>query len=225
MGDKIIKDFQKAMQEGYSTKKAIRFLSGCNAQLIGRTGMNLNFSVKEKEDLYDFYGFFMKNYGDKTYHARMQSWGQEPFIFRLTEALYEQDEENKWMTLLDSASEEVLKEANDLLEKLFSDKTKRQLSYMDGNDSFTLEVPRSLDKDDRKLFLSICVQMIEKNGVIVLRIFGERNEPNRILSVRSDGKGHWIPVSKDVMKESHCTAPDDSKLQPEENLIYTEISR
>lgn len=106
--------------------------------------MDYVFSAEEREELYDFYNFFMEKYDEKTYSARIENWGQEPFIFRLTEVLYDQDRE-----------QELLK---------------------------------------RKL-------------------------------VKSDEKGHWIPISKKVMEECHCTAPDGSTLEPEENLIYTEISK
>ena len=87
----LVQEFKKTMQNGYSVKKIIQFLSGCNARLIALTGTNHVFSTEEKEQLYDFYDYFMEKYGEKTYSARMENWGQEPFIFRLTEDLYDQD--------------------------------------------------------------------------------------------------------------------------------------
>ena len=60
---------------------------------------------------------------------------------------------------------------------------------------------------------------------LVVRIWGRKGEPNQLFGVKSDEKGHWIPISKKVMEDCHCTAPDGSTLKPEENLIYTEISK
>lgn len=86
------------------------------------------FSAEEREELYDFYNFFMEKYGEKTYRARMQNCGQEPYIFRLTEYLYDTDRENTLMQCLQTASENVIQEAQVLKEKLLSIKRKKHLS-------------------------------------------------------------------------------------------------
>ena len=222
----LIQEFQDMLKNGYSTQKVIQFLSCENASLIAKTGMNYVFSAEEREELYDFYSFFMEKYGKKTYSARIENWGQEPFIFRLTENLYDQDREQELLNVLNTASENIKLEAFSLAEKLLSIKKDKILNCFNANGYSTYKLPDSkISVEDRKYLQAVCAEMLSCDGVIVVRVFGKKGEANQLFSVRSDGKGHWIPVPKKVTKESHCTAPDGSQLEPEIGLVYTEISK
>lgn len=221
----MIQEFQDILKNGYSTQKVIQFLSCEKAELIAKTGMDYVFSTEEREELYDFYNFFMENYGEKTYRARMQNWGQEPYIFRLTEHLYKEDRANNLRHYFQTAPENIFREAVALKEKLLSIKREKILSCVNQEGEFKYELPDKQIDMYEDFVVSICLEMILKNGVMVVRVLGRKGEANQLFSVKSDEKGHWIPISKKVMEECHCTAPDGSTLEPEENLIYTEISK
>ena len=187
--------------------------------------MKYVFSAEERKEFYDFYDFFMENYGEKTYHARMQNWGQEPYIFCLTEQLYNEDRANALMHYFQTAPENIFREAVTLKEKLFSIKREKILSCANQKGEFEYELPDKQIDMYEDFVVSICLEMILKNGVIVVRVLGKKGESNQLFSVKSDRKGHWPPISKQIMEECHCIAPDGSTLKPEENLIYTEISK
>ncbi|WP_368191401.1 hypothetical protein [Blautia sp. 1033sp1_1033st1_G9_1033SCRN_220408] len=140
--------------------------------------------------------------------------------------MYDQDRELELLNVLNTASENIKLEAFSLAEKLLSIKKDKILNCFNANGYSTYKLPDSkISVEGRKYLQAVCAEMLSCDGVIVVRVFGKKGEANQLFSVRSDGKGHWIPVPKKVTKESHCTAPDGSQLEPEKGLVYTEISK
>ena len=227
LGDGTIQEqFQRYIQRNRSIDDIIVFLSLKNAELIALVGMG-KITAKLKIELYEFYQYFMENFDDMTYSARMRNWGQEPYIFRLTEQLLDDDVTEMEQQYLDSLPENVKKEAKTLCDTLFAIREDREITYFTDKDRGMVEIPKTVYREDiedykQGLYL-LCCNIIEDKGAMVVRL--HKKDHDEVFGIRTLPIGIWSPVSKEDMLEAHCTAPDGTRLEPEEGTVFTEIMR
>lgn len=225
-GGTILEQFQRYIKNHRKVSDIITFLSVKNAELIGLTAGG-ELSEKLKSELYEFYDYYFDNYDDLTFTARIENWGQEPFIFRLTEELMDEDEavlEEEYMNTLPEA---VKREAKTLCETLFAIREDRTISFTTGEERGIFRIPKTLYRSDldscRHELMLVCCYVVDLHGTMVVRL--TKKDHSEIFGIRVLPIGVWSPVSKEEMRECQCTGPDGIEVEPEEGVTYTEIMR
>lgn len=91
----MLVSFKKYMlDEPDSIDRVLDYLNIRSAILSGLVDKDHEFDADERQEMYDFYDYFLENYDDKTKLARMERWnGEEPFVIQAIQNLYDQDNE------------------------------------------------------------------------------------------------------------------------------------
>ena len=219
----LTESFVKFIERDESVKNILQFLSVKNAQYLAKYGLNKEFTKEEKEELYEFYSYFMENYGEETEKARYANWGTEAFVFRLADSLYIED----WKANEEFARtvpEAVMGEAKNLADKVFAIRKDKFFSCMADNDTFTFSlngtIPKKYLQEAKRYVSSYIAKIIIKKGIMVVRIF--TNERNQMFGIVGTGST-WEPVSKEKMRKSDLQAQKDDNIY--EPMEYIEIER
>lgn len=222
----ILEQFEDYISKHKKVSDIITFLSVKNAELIGLSGMG-KIGVSLKDELYEFYDYFFENFDELTAEARIREWGQEPFIFRLTEEIMHQEEEQLKKAFLDSLSDHVKKEAKTLSDTLFAIRENRILTIVNAEEYYSFEIPKVIYREElgeyREDLFFLCCTMIANLGAMTVRLI--KKQGTEIFGIRTLPIGVWSPISKEEMRKAHTTAPNGIELEPEDGVIYTEIMR
>ena len=221
----LTESFKKFIEKDSSVPNILQFLSCKNAQLLLKCSSLENFSKEDRQELYDFYDFFMENYGDKTYNARIRNWGQEPLIFRLTEALYDDDCEKKDEEFMKNLSPDILSEAQLLLDKVMPIRRDRRFSCITANDCWefwmTKTIPKKYLQSTKDYSILSFAKIIACNGAMVVRIIESDGKPSLFGITAENGK--WIPLTKEQMEKVDKKSQNDTGDYEEVN--YIELTR
>lgn len=212
-----------------TTNEIIGFLAIKNAEYLAKSGMNQGkFSKKEKNDLYEFYNFFAEHFEEQTRDARMNAWGQEPYLFRLTIDLYERDQQ-ELKNLSEKLPEKIKLEMEALKKKLTEIPRVKRLSCISNQGAYAYQFPAVITEEEQEsfdhCFLEIYCEMITCQGVMTVRAVGEGKEKDCLFGIVFWEDGTWEPISKKEMEEAYCTDAHGNPIPPEPNTIYTEIER
>lgn len=222
----LTESFKKFIAKDNSIENILKFLSIQNARYIAKSGGSNEFSKEEKEELYEFYSYFMENYGAQTRDARYDNWGDEAFILVLADTLYQEDCERANEEFIKNVSEDVLKEAENLTEKMFAIRKGKHFSCYANNDMWTFSLRKGIPK---KFLQSIkrettvyFAKIIVMEGAIVIRIFNDDKGPDQIFGIRGT-KTSWIPIPKDEMKAADLESQGQNDIH--EILEYIEFEK
>ena len=225
-GKTILEQFQNFISEHRKVSDIITFISIQNARFIGLSGTD-KISEEKKMELHEFYDYFMENFDDLTFEARMENWGQEPYIFRLVESLMEEEERQLLENYVATLPICIKKEARTLCDTLFSIREHRVISYVTKEDRGTFEIPKTIYhselKEARDTLYLICCYIVEELGVLTVRL--RKEDHDEIFGIRILPIGIWSPIGKEEMQKAHCTGPNGIVLEPEADVVYTDIMR
>lgn len=221
----ILQQFQKYLEKHKKVSDIIDFLSIQNARMICQAEKGV--SEQLKDELIEFYQYFITNFDELTYSARIENWGMEPLVLRMADHfLYERHQQLREQYLAELPIS-VAMEAKFLCDTLFRIRKYRFFSFFVDDDIYTLELKKSIYREEledakQELFY-LCAKMIASYGVVVVRcIDGKQQE---IFGIRTSDTGIWDPVPKEQMLDAHTLAPDGTRLEPEDGVIYTQIER
>ena len=222
----LVDEFKNYIKKDNSTENIISFLSVTNARLIGQSASGI--SEKLENEVLDFVQYFMENYYLKTESDIYANWPNGPFVFRLADEIIERNTLQNCEMAYASLSDKQKKDADALVEKIFSIRANRYVSFVNEETVLELEIPRTIPRyelDFHKAQLKfICCIMLLNGGAMTVRAIRNRNH-TEIFGVRAQKGGLWEPVSKESMIRAHTTMPDGSIIPPEEGVEYTEISK
>lgn len=224
-GNTIIEEFENYMKDHHKVSDIINFLSIKNAQLMIMTNKGL--TEKQEDDILDFTVYFAENYEEITRDARYNNWGDEPFIFRLAENIINNREMAELESCLNDCNDFERHEIETLTETLFAIRKHRILTINAGDMVYQLEIPKTVYYKDLKQMkhelLLYCVQVIKNHGTIVVRLVDTKDHI-QIFGIRTIGN-IWSPISKEEMLDAQTLLPNGTRLEPEDNIEYTEIIR
>lgn len=222
--DSMKDSFIDYIKGSHEVQQILEFLSVYSAYMLTLIYQEHKFSKQEKENLYEFYDYFMENYGEDTYEDRMQNWGQEPLILRYTENLYELDREEERENCVKHASKAEKQEVSHFLDQLMKIKKDKVFICMNESHSDAYQMPGKVEKSELEFmysfFRSVLMEMLKTDGAIVVRVLGNNKENDQLFGVHCN-EGKFIYSSKSEIKDAHCTAPDGKRLLPEEGTTYT----
>ena len=222
----LTESFKKFIEKDDSTERILNFLSVQNSRYLAKSGISEEFSKEEKEELYDFYSYFMENYGEQTQSARYNNWGNEAFIFRLADSLYSDDCQRENIEFMKTVSKDVLKEAKSLTEKIFSIRKDKHVSCCTDGDMWIFYIPKTISKkflqtakEETTVYFA---KIIALTGTIVVRIFNDGTKPDQIFGIIGT-ESSWLPISKDKMKTADIKAQKNCNIG--EIMEYIEIEK
>ena len=229
----ILEKFLKYIETNRKKSDIISFLSAMSAAAMA---WQTNITEELIDEIIEFTIFFEEHFHDSVYDEMMENWGDYPFILRVGYELIDEFQEMYRDQVIDGASEYVRKEAQTLADTIFAIRENRHISFCylspEGEHmSGKFDIPRTVYREElnelKKELLFICINIIEGNGAMVVRLI--KKDHSEIFGIRvlqgQGPAGMWIPVEKDVMKKDHLTAPNGFEFEPEEDVIYTEIQR
>lgn len=224
----ILYQFKEYMKNHKKISDIITFISLKNAELLSKITSIDNINKSLKNELYEFYDFFMDNYDEITEIARFENWGQEPFIFRLTEYLLEQDNIEFEKQFLATRDNNVFREATSLCDTLFSIRKNRLFNFFIEDNFSQIHLPKTIKNfeldDARRMLLVHCCIVIEERGIIIAHI-EEKNNNKQVFGIRILPIGIWTPMSKDDVIKLHTITPTGIEVESEEGVEYIEIMR
>lgn len=222
----LTESFKRFIAKDNSIENILKFLGIQNARYIAKGRVSSKFSEEEKEELYEFYSYFMENYGERTRNARYDNWGDEAFILVLADTLYQEDCERANEEFIKNVSEDVLKEAENLTEKILAIRKDKHFSCYTSSDMWTFSLRKGIPK---KFLQSIkrettvyFAKIIVMEGAVVIRVFNDDKSPDQIFGIRGT-KTSWIPIPKDEMKAADLESQRQSDIH--EILEYIEIEK
>lgn len=218
---------------GRKVSNIITFLSLQNVRLSGIMGNKGMDAIPEylQEELADFAEEFMETFGDVTYDERMRKWGREPLVLVLGQHFSEVFLYRKQKAELEAVSEDIRREASTLADKIWNIREDRELTFMLNVSPEGLPERLHIEKYEPKEFLDMiytfvlydCTVLIMAGGGLVVRVM--KKDGVEIFGVRSDMAGSWIPLTADEMLDAHTLCGDGTRLEPEDGVTYTEISK
>lgn len=222
----LTESFKKFIAKDNSIENILKFLSIQNARYITKSGDSSEFSKEEKEELYEFYSYFMENYGAQTRDARYNNWGDEAFILVLADTLYQEDCERANEEFMKTVSEDVLKEAENLTEKMLAIRKEKHFSCYTSSDMWTFSlrkcIPKKFLQSIKRETTVYFAKIIVMEGAVVIRVFNDDKSPDQIFGIRGT-KTSWIPIPKDEMKAADLESQRQSDIH--EILEYIEIEK
>ena len=229
----ILEKFLKYIETNRKKSDIISFLSVMSAAAMA---WQTNITEELIDEIIEFTLYFEEYFSDSLYDEMMENWGNYPFILRVGYELIDEFQEMYRDQVIDGASEYVRKEAQTLADTIFAIRENKHLSFCflspEGEHmSGELDIPRTVYREDlddiKKELLMVCINIIEGNGAMVVRL--NKKDHSEIFGIRvlqgQGPAGMWVPVEKDIMKKNHLTAPNGFEFEPEEDVIYTEIQR
>lgn len=205
----------------------VGFLSICNATLLASLGSN-NITEKLKEEIIDFFDYFVDNYEKRTRKARLSNWPNDALILRVgyeycleKDFLKTKEEIKKFPYQVQDEAEEL----RDIIFKIRKDKI-ITITFSDGS-SEVLQIPGTIPKEYLENFklqtLYYFCLMIEMNGNAVVRIVEKKNRFSifGVLCLNN----RWEPLSKELMERSHNYDQNGNPVEPEEGVTFIQISK
>ena len=224
----ILQQFHEFLQENRKKSDIITFLSVISSRLSQNIN---NMTVELEYEVLEFTNYFMNEFYDLLYDEIMKKWGQDPFVIRLATAILHERYISERRLFIQNTPDLIRKEADTLFQTLFNIREDRIFSFYFGDEGDEtegmLELPKKIPKDklqnakDELLF--ICIILIKKNGFMSVHLLKDDHE--EVFGIKTVLNGMWIPVGKDEMKKIYLTTPEGFELEPENNVVYTEIKR
>lgn len=210
----IIENFEAFIAEDASPGRIIRFLGQENVTFLAKSAMK-DLPQEYVMDLCEFYDYFMANYAEDTYAARMSAWGCEPLIFRMVEDLYAQLEAEIQHDYLMQLPAAELQKAKDLRDKLFSIRKDKLIScvYIDENGEDSVQIPlerfipKSELEDAKEYVLFFCAIAMMNIGGMTVRVLGKNGKPDSIFGIQLGNKT-WCSTPADFMQAAHAMDDD-----------------
>lgn len=205
----------------------ISFLSICNAKLLTKLGAN-NMTEKLKEEIIEFFDYFINNYEKQTRKSRLQNWPNDALIlrvgyeYRLEKELLKMEEEIKNFPY---QVQDEAEELRDIIFKIRKDKI-ITIIFSDGV-SEVLQLPGIIQKEYLENFklqtLYYFCLMIGMSGSAVVRIVEDKKQFSifGILCLNN----RWEPISKELMERSHNHNQNGNPIEPEQGIIFIQISK
>lgn len=218
----MLVSFKKYMlDEPDSIDRVLDYLNIRSAILSGLVDKDHEFDADERQEMYDFYDYFLENYDDKTKLARMERWnGEEPFIIQAIQNLYDQDNEVYSSDLDERMSAKAKIETAALVDRILNIQKEKVISIVIGNDVFSVGLdavikPEDLKKTKENLYYS-CAEMILESGLAIVCTKAE--DCTEVFAVVGVNGNEWLPVSKEDLSDLLDEDED-------ENLEYVEIKK
>ncbi len=224
----LLQQFTTYLETHKKKSDIIDFLSITNARYLS---YSRNLSEEKKKEVREFADYFYDNFYDLMFPEMMANWGDDPFILRLAEMLEHEEHVKERKKVIRGASANVRKEAATMADTLFAIREHRcfTLYYNYGEDTITgtFELPMTIYRtelqDAKEELLYLCTIIVENRGTIVTRLLKGKQE--EIFGIHVMPHGIWRPVSKEELRQASLVTPNGIKLEPEENVTYTEIQR
>lgn len=211
----ILESFKEYIKEHNREDDIIKFLSVKSAWLMTRIAMSDmrgedDLPEKEKEEIKDFYEFFINNFYSKYEKAIYRNWNDDPLILRAGYVYMEEMHEKIRKSVLDSVpnNDQRMKDAKDLCDKIMSIRKNKQLSAVFGKEPEreTILIPPTIKKSEldeyKEDVLYLCLRLILEGGVIVCRI-SEKDSLYKIFAVETDYENHtWKPTDAETLRWS-----------------------
>ena len=222
----ILEQFEDFLQEHRKISDIIAFLSAQDQRLLAFSHGG-GIPVALEDEVIDFADYFLREFDEVTYNARIRAFGEEPFVLRLADSLawyrLESEESIQW----EQMSEVHKKEASTLRDTLMAVRGDKALDFLTDQDTRTLDIPAVLYPDEipkmRQLLLYFCAWVIRGRGTVTVEIIGKYK--SQVFGIEVAPIGIWMPRSKEAMQAAECTTPSGFVLEPEDDIEYTEIER
>lgn len=222
----LMEQFNTFIKKYNKINDIIAFLSVSNASFLALHSAGA-ITENKKEELIDFYEYFMENFGEVTFEARMHNWGQEPLVFRMGEQFLHERYEKQRKQFFKSLSKKALEEASSLCDILFQIRKERHFSFVTEDYAFTFSLEKTIPKvqlkEAKDALLYTCAIMISGHGAVTVRCIDENS--TEIFGIKTNKKGLWVPISKKAMLDAHTMTPNGIRIAPEEGVAYTQIER
>ncbi len=222
----ILEQFEDYLSEHRKVSDIVAFLSAQDGRLLA---LSKDGGIPEalEDEVIEFSDYFLQEFDDITYSARIRAFGEEPFVLRLADSLAWYRLESEESLLWEQMSDVHKKEASTLRDTLMSVRGDRALDFVTQEDTRTLDIPAVLYPDEipkmRQLLLYFCAFVIRGRGTVTVEIIGKYK--SQVFGIEVSPIGIWMPRSKEAMQASECTTPSGFVLEPEDDIEYIEIER
>ena len=143
----ILEQFEDFLQEHRKISDIIAFLSAQDQRLLAFSHGG-GIPVALEDEVIDFADYFLREFDEVTYNARIRAFGEEPFVLRLADSLawyrLESEESIQW----EQMSEVHKKEASTLRDTLMAVRGDKALDFLTDQDTRTLDIPAVLYPDE-----------------------------------------------------------------------------
>lgn len=226
----ILEQFQMFLKETPAARDIVGFLSVQNARLLSHmVGGVENLPEEVVKEVYEFFLYFMDNFDDLTYEARLENWLDDALILRVGMLIDEQLAEMEDEQFLNSLTDKQKAEAQTLADTIIEIRKNRHISFAAGSDMWVFDIPKTIRKDElnsyKKELYIMCAEIVDAFGAMTVRT-SEPGKNDEIFGIRVLYPFQvWSPISKKEMLDAHTLAPDGTRIAPEEGTVYTEIMR
>lgn len=223
-GKTLIEKFCSVVKEGETTvSDIIGILSVFNAQYLSKA--QSGFSAAEKEDVMDFYDFYMENFYDLTIDQMEDNWGDLPYILRLGGMFIDEENRDFLNSLIENITEKEKQEAKALAETLTQIRKDKLISVSTPSiqTQYTMykTIPKDFFRKAKEELYRLCCVMIHERGAMTIRAFNDKTQMQEIFGIQTIPIGIWRPISKEEMINAHTLAPNGMRLAPEPGVEYT----
>lgn len=222
----MLEEFKRYIKTDDSAKRIIEFLALKNAQFLA----TMYESVEDipnnlKAEILEFYLYFDENYGERTLQLRFDNWGEmDALILRVGFSILMDKNTKARNSYLKSLSKEVLSEATSLMTTIMDIRKDKQLTITVPSGQCQTQIPHTIPRefleDAKQETLVLMAKVINESGAVVVRT-KEKNHKFKVFGIMAYNQ-KWIPISKEEMLRCNT---NNYELQPEENVIYTEIKK
>jgi hypothetical protein len=222
----VLEQFEDYLAEHRKISDIVAFLAAQDERLLA---LSKDGGIPEnlEDEVIEFTDYFLREFDDITYDARIRAFGEEPFVLRLADSLawyrLESEESRAW----EGMSDVHKKEASTLRDTLMAVRGDKALDFVTDQDTRTLDIPAVLYPDEipkmRQLLLYFCAFVIRGRGTVAVEIIGKYK--SQVFGIEVSPIGIWMPRSKEAMQASECTTPSGFVLEPEDDIEYIEIER
>ena len=222
----ILEQFQEFFAKHKKVSDILDFLGVQNARLLAKQASG-GLTEEEENEVVEFADYFLDEFDEITYGARMDRWGREPYILRLADEIAY----GQWEIIQSAAFSEMTevhkKEAETLRDTLMAIRQDKVVEFITESDSGSMDIPRSIRKEElefvRQIVLYRCAEVIRERGLVAVEVvFRDHSE---VFGIQVSPIGIWMPMTKEETRAHDCTTPSGIELEPEDDVIYTEIQR
>lgn len=222
----ILENFENLLEESKKTDDIISFISVMNAKILVQIRDN-DVPEKLRNEILEFYYYFIKNYEQKTRKVRINNWPNDALILRMGATFAREDYLASVKEEIEKFSSDVRREAESLLDTIFNIRKDKIISivYSDGKTD-VLQIPRTIPREEldnsKTEVLFFLGSLVDVGGSATVRLL-DKNGSGVFGVLCKDKK--WSPVSKFNTEWAHTHDANGNPLPPEKGTTYTEISR
>lgn len=224
-GDTIREQFDNYFKDHKKVSDIISFIHMINATLLAKS--NFGMSEEEKDDIVAFAHYFDDEFMPLCYNAIMDEWGDLPYLFDLADSIEYDRQLASYQEEYEKMSSFRRHEADTLAQTLFGIREEREVYFETARDSDTFNFPKTISarylENAKETMCKVCGHIIANNGIVKVTL--EKPDKKEIFGIVVLQNGIWVPLEKEQMKKMMLSTTSGIELEPEDDVVYTDIVR